>query len=197
MTGPTVGLRRRRRLIASSDRRGEHPQKHLAAFAGMLQARRGFFELADIEKTAWDGQKGKPISPFALEGGNAAERALRGIALGRRNWTFAGSLRGADRAAIILTWSRPAASTMSIPRPGSPTSSPASPIFPLRVCTNCCPGNGSFCAEPTSPTISKPPYLHHYHRPRRARAHAQSGGLRRMRTFRQIAREMVVGPRAQ
>jgi transposase len=34
---------------------------------------------------------------------NAAERALRGIALGRRNWTFAGSQRGADRAAIILT----------------------------------------------------------------------------------------------
>src|SRR6202040_2272509 len=65
---------------ASSDRRGEHPQKHLAAFAGILQAdcyngfeplfdpqkktrpitpafcfahaRRGFFELADIEKNA-------------------------------------------------------------------------------------------------------------------------------------------------
>jgi len=196
---------------ASSDRRGEHPQKHLAAFAGILQAdcysgfeplfdpkrkampikpafclahaRRGFFELADIEKTARDGQKGKPVSPIALEAvrrldalfeveraingqnaderravrqerskpllddmhawllreretlsrssevlkpmnymlrrwegfarfiedgriclsNNAAERALRGIALGRRNWTFAGSQRGADRAAIILT----------------------------------------------------------------------------------------------
>ena len=34
---------------------------------------------------------------------NAAERALRGIALGRRNWTFAGSQRGADRAAFMLT----------------------------------------------------------------------------------------------
>jgi len=34
---------------------------------------------------------------------NAAERALRGVALGRRNWTFAGSQRGADRAAVILT----------------------------------------------------------------------------------------------
>ncbi len=31
------------------------------------------------------------------------ERTLRGIALGRRNWTFAGSQRGADRAAIMLT----------------------------------------------------------------------------------------------
>jgi hypothetical protein len=34
---------------------------------------------------------------------NAAERSLRGIALGRRNWTFAGSPRGADRAAVMLT----------------------------------------------------------------------------------------------
>ncbi len=34
---------------------------------------------------------------------NAAERALRGIALGRRNWIFAGSQRGADRAAVMLT----------------------------------------------------------------------------------------------
>jgi hypothetical protein len=196
---------------ASSDRRGEHPQKHLAAFAGILQAdcyngfeplfdpqkkvlpitpafcfahaRRGFFELADIEKNARDGKKGKPVSPIALEAvrrldalfeieraingrgaderravrqekskplledmhawllrerenlsrssevlkpmnymlrrwddfarflddgricltNNCAERALRGIALGRRNWTFAGSQRGADRAAIMLT----------------------------------------------------------------------------------------------
>ena len=146
-------------------------------------ARRGFFELADIEKNAREGQKGKPVSPIALEAvrrldalfeieraingcgaderravrqekskpllddmhawllreretlsrssevpkpmnymlrrwddfarflddgricltNNCAERALRGIALGRRNWTFAGSQRGADRAAIMLT----------------------------------------------------------------------------------------------
>ncbi|RWK79008.1 MAG: IS66 family transposase [Mesorhizobium sp.] len=196
---------------ASSDRRGEHPQKHLGGFAGILQcdcysgfeplfdpqrkeqpitpafcyahARRGFFELADIAKKARDGKNGKPISPIALEAvrrldalfeieraingrsaderyavrqekskpllddmhawllrerdtlsrssevlkpinymlrrwadfarfiddgriclsNNAAERALRGIALGRRNWTFAGSQRGADRAAVMLT----------------------------------------------------------------------------------------------
>src|SRR6478672_10278785 len=71
---------------ASSDRRGQHPQKHLSAFTGILQAdcyngfeplfdpqkkvlpitpafcfahaRRGFFELADIEKTVREGQKG-------------------------------------------------------------------------------------------------------------------------------------------
>jgi transposase len=195
---------------ASSDRRGEHPQRHLAGYDGILQAdcyagfealfdakrkdlpvtpafcwahaRRGFFELADIAKNARDG-KGKPVSPIALEAvkridalfaieraingksvaerravrqeqskplleelgqwlrdqrgtlsrsshvlkpinyllsrwsdfarfvddgrlcltNNAAERALRGIALGRRNWTFAGSQRGADRCAVMLT----------------------------------------------------------------------------------------------
>ncbi|MER8570261.1 IS66 family transposase [Mesorhizobium sp. M0924] len=200
---------------ASSDRRGEHPQKHLARYGGILQsdcyngfeplsvaekkavpitfafchahARRKFFELADIQKRARDRKrkgKGKPISPIALEAvkrfdalfeierqinglsaeerlaarqekskplfddmhewlkreratlsrsseviepidymlkrwdgfarflgdgricltNNSAERALRGIALGRRNWTFAGSQRGADRAAVMLTF---------------------------------------------------------------------------------------------
>src|SRR3954470_10896177 len=197
---------------ASSDRRGEHPQKHLAGYGGLLQsdcyngfepisvaeqkavpltfafchahARRKFFELADIEKRARDRKRsGTPISPIALEAvkrfdalfdierqinglsaaerlavrrekskplfddmhewlrreratltrssevigaidymlkrwdgfarfledgrvcltNNAAERALRGIALGRRNWTFAGSQRGADRAAVMIT----------------------------------------------------------------------------------------------
>jgi transposase len=34
---------------------------------------------------------------------NAAERALRGIAVGRRNWTFAGSGSGGRRAAAIYT----------------------------------------------------------------------------------------------
>jgi transposase len=81
---------------ASSDRRGEHPQKHLAEYGGILQsdcyngfepiavaamkevpitfafchahARRKFFELADIQKSARDRKrKGKPISPIALE----------------------------------------------------------------------------------------------------------------------------------
>ena len=34
---------------------------------------------------------------------NAAERALRGIALGRKSWLFAGSDRGGDRAALMYT----------------------------------------------------------------------------------------------
>ena len=34
---------------------------------------------------------------------NAAERALRCLALGRRNWTFCGSDRGGERAAAIYS----------------------------------------------------------------------------------------------
>jgi len=39
---------------------------------------------------------------------NAAERELRGIALGRKSWLFAGSDRGGERAAIIFTLIRTA-----------------------------------------------------------------------------------------
>jgi transposase len=196
---------------ASRDRGGEHPQKHLADFAGILQAdcynglnalfdpsrklhpvtpafcwshaRRQFFELADIAKNARRGKHAAAISPIALEAvkridalfdiereingltaeerravrqdkskpllddlktwltteraclsrsssvlqpidyllkrwdgfarfiddgriclsNNAAERALRGLALGRKSWLFAGSDRGADRAAVMVT----------------------------------------------------------------------------------------------
>lgn len=34
---------------------------------------------------------------------NAPERALRGLALGRKSWLFAGSDRGAERAAVMYT----------------------------------------------------------------------------------------------
>lgn len=198
-------------FYASSDRRGEHPQRHLAEFTGILQAdcyngfnplfdrtkkqipvtpafcfahaRRKFFELADVSRSARRGKGAKPVSATALEAvkridalfdierdingqsagerlavrqemskplleeletwlrqereglsrsspvlepinymlsrwqdfaryaddgricmtNNAAERALRGVACGRKNWNFAGSDRGADRAAIMLT----------------------------------------------------------------------------------------------
>lgn len=196
---------------ASRDRRGEHPQKHLAGFGGVLQAdcyngfnplfdpakkqipitaafcfahaRRKFFELVDVARNPRRGHNARPVSPIALEAvrridalfaierdingrsaaerlavrqekskplldemeawlrqerghlsrsspviepinymlsrwadfsrfvedgricltNNAAERALRGVACGRKSWLFAGSDRGADRAAVMLT----------------------------------------------------------------------------------------------
>jgi hypothetical protein len=196
---------------ASRDRSGEHPERHLKGFAGILQAdayggynrlyqtdrqpdpiiaalcwshgRRKFFELADIAANARRGRDASPVSPIALEAvrkidaifdiereinglsaeerlaarrlrsaplvaaletwlraervklsrhndvakaidymltrwpafsrfvedgricltNNAAERALRGLALGRKSWLFAGSERGAERAAVMYT----------------------------------------------------------------------------------------------
>lgn len=82
-------------FYASSDWRGEHPQRHLAEFSGILQAdcyngfnpqfhrtkkqmpatpafcfahaRRKFFELAEVARNARRGKGAKPISPVALE----------------------------------------------------------------------------------------------------------------------------------
>ena len=197
----------------SRDRRGEHPQTHLAAWSGVLQAdayggynklyepgrspapitqalcwshgRRHFYELADVAESARRAARGKPavISPIALEAvrridlifdiereingrpaaarlaarqrhsrplvedleawmreqrarlsrhdpvakaldymltrwaaftrflddgrvcltNNAAERALRGLALGRKSWLFCGSNRGGHRAAQMYS----------------------------------------------------------------------------------------------
>jgi hypothetical protein len=46
-----------------------------------------------------------PEGPAALRdfGPTDAERELRGIALGRKSWLFAGSDRGGERAAVMLT----------------------------------------------------------------------------------------------
>jgi transposase len=49
----------------------------------------------------WDGFTRVLTDGRACLTNNAAERALRGIALGRKAWLFAGSDRGGDRAAFI------------------------------------------------------------------------------------------------
>lgn len=60
-------------------------------------------EAIDYMLKRWDG-----FASFLNDGricltNNAAERALRGFALGRKSWLFAGSERGADRAAFMAT----------------------------------------------------------------------------------------------
>ena len=52
--------------------------------------------------------KGNATTRFLDDGricltNNAAERALRGIALGRKAWLFAGSPRGGERAAFMYS----------------------------------------------------------------------------------------------
>lgn len=60
-------------------------------------------EVIDYMLKRWDG-----FTSFLDDGricltNNAAERALRGFAIGRKSWLFAGSDRGADRAAFMAT----------------------------------------------------------------------------------------------
>jgi transposase len=208
-TGPPAAM-----FYYSRDRRGEHPQGHLAGYSGILQAdaydgynklyqpgrkpgpvleaacwvhaRRPFFAMADIEENARrkaSGKKEIALSPIAIEivrridalfeiersingksaeerlavrrmlsrplvddlglymraqlerlarghdlakaikyvlkrwagftlfledgrvclSNNAAERGLRGIALGRKSWLFCGSDRGGQRAAVMYS----------------------------------------------------------------------------------------------
>jgi hypothetical protein len=107
------------------------------AFEGWMRAERAklsrdaaIAKAIDYMLTRW------PAFTRVLEDGriclsnNAAERALRGLALGRKSWLFAGSERGAERAALMYTLIGTASSTTSIRRHGSPTSSPASPTPP-------------------------------------------------------------------
>jgi hypothetical protein len=51
---------------------------------------------------------------------NAAERALRCIALGRKSWLFAGSDRGGERAAVMYTLIQTARLNKWLPRLSSP-----------------------------------------------------------------------------
>src|SRR5882757_9986808 len=92
--------------------------------------------------------------PFIEDGSicltnNAAERALRGFALGRKSWLFAGSERGADRAAVMATLIMTAKLNDVDPLAWLPTSSPVSPSIPRNGSTNCCHGIGA-------PVIAKP-----------------------------------------
>jgi transposase len=57
----------------------------------------------DYMLTRWDRFAGFLDDGRICLTNNAAERALRGFALGRKSWLFAGSERGADRAAVMAT----------------------------------------------------------------------------------------------
>ena len=75
----------------------------------MLTERARLSRHADIAKAMDYMLKRWPAFTRFLDDGriclsnNAAERALRGIALGRRAWLFAGSDRGGERAAAMYT----------------------------------------------------------------------------------------------
>jgi transposase len=100
------GLSAEQRLRARRDK----SVPHLSALEAWLRDQRGRLsrsasvaEPIDYMLKRWDR-----FARFIDDGricltNNAAERALRGFALGRKSWLFAGSDRGADRAAAMTT----------------------------------------------------------------------------------------------
>jgi transposase len=91
-------------------RRQDRIRPLVGELAGWMRAERARLSRhADIAKAMDYMLKRWPAFSRFLEDGriclsnNAAERALRRIALGRRSWLFAGSDRGGDRAAAIYT----------------------------------------------------------------------------------------------
>lgn len=74
---------------------------------------------------------------------NAAERALRGIALGRKAWLFAGSDRGGERAAAMYSLLVTAKLNDVDPRAWLADVLAPSPIIPSGDWTNCCLGTGA------------------------------------------------------
>ena len=66
--------------------------------------------------TLWDAML-RYVDDGRIEIDNsAAERALRAVAVGRRNYLFAGSDRGGERAAVFYTLIGPPSSATSIQR---------------------------------------------------------------------------------
>ncbi len=78
-------------------------EEWLRAERAKLSRHNGVAKAIDYMLTRWPA-----FSRFLEDGricltNNAAERALRGLALGRKSWLFAGSERGAERAALMYT----------------------------------------------------------------------------------------------
>ena len=57
----------------------------------------------DYQFNHWDAFKRFLDDGRICLSNNAAERSVRGIAVGRRNWTFCGSDTGGHRAAVMFT----------------------------------------------------------------------------------------------
>ena len=73
---------------------------------------------------------------------NAAERALRGVAIGRKSWLFAGSDRGGERAASMYSLIVTAKLNDVDPRARLADALARIADHPASGCANCCPGTG-------------------------------------------------------
>ncbi len=97
-----------------TDQRLAVRQKHIAPLVGGLEtwmraARAKMSRHADVAKAMdYMLKRWGTFARFTTDGriclsNNAAERALRGVALGRKSWLFCGSDRGGDRAAAMYS----------------------------------------------------------------------------------------------
>jgi hypothetical protein len=87
---------------------------------------------------------------------NAAERALRGIALGRKSWLFAGSDRGGQRAAAVYSLIVTAKLNNVDPQAWLADVLARIGDHPRRASANSCPGTGGPSPPPEPDTI--PPW---------------------------------------
>ena len=144
-------------LAAGQRLERRHKEKPAARrrFAAWLQTERlklsrssPVAEAIDYMLKRWDG-----FTSFLTDGkicltNNAAERALRGFALGRKSWLFAGSDRGADRAAFMATLIMTAKLNDIDPQACLPTCLPALADTPITRLEQLLPWNW------TTPTIN-------------------------------------------
>jgi len=91
-------VRQERSLPMVADLRGWMREQH-----AKLSRRNDVAKAMDYMLKRWDA-----FTRFLDDGriclsNNAAERALRGIAIGRKSWLFCGSDRGGDRAAMMYS----------------------------------------------------------------------------------------------
>jgi transposase len=80
---------------------------------------------------------------------NAAERAVRGVAVGRKNWTFCGSDAGGRRAAVIYTLIETAKLNDVAPRAWLADVLARLADHPRAASPTCCPGTGRLPASST------------------------------------------------
>jgi hypothetical protein len=84
---------------------------------------------------------------------NAAERALRGVAVGRRNWTFAGSDAGHCRAAAVFTLIETCKMNDVDPQAWLADVLEKLPDYPPTKSPTCCRGLGRRTNSPRPPLL--------------------------------------------
>lgn len=100
--GAPPGERRRVRQV-DSEPRAEALRTWLERELGRLPGKTGTAQAIRYALTRWTALA-RYLGDGTIEiDNNAAERAIRPVALGRKNWLFAGSDRGGERAAAILS----------------------------------------------------------------------------------------------